>query len=624
MSDYLEDGTFDWSLGQDSWHSPDRIQPNQYWKGVNVVSRGGVIAPRDSYVHRPLVFDTQQIKTKFGYYRTTQSVWESGKFQAAIPLRLGSNSYVLTVISGLIFRTNVDTLKTHLLSDTVKLDQYVSRINWCYAGEKVVLYDYPDYPVIVDGETVTRSDPQHKVAGVLSPQVPISVLGTFNQNRLFVGNAGVEFTAGDGVGNTATPEAPLTFSEVFTPSSPYYQQVFSLPVVKDPQPISAMGFIQELDSSTGIGSLVVSTRSQLYFYNTNQPRSAWEQSRFGGLLLDNAGIAGARAFTNINSDLVFMSEAGRLHALSTARNEAKRWSNVPISREVQNFVKFTDTSLSRLAVLNVFNNRVFATVNPYRVQALDVSQQPVTDYAHAGFIVLDIDSLSSFLSEGTPVWLGAWTGINPLEVCVLGERCFIVSKDGSQNLGVNRLYELLTTSGPDQVNNRKRPVRSIVYTRLYNFKDTFGQKREHTLAFHLQDLAGDVSLNVERKPSHSASWLQSNSWKHTASVTTCAMPADALLNGMEQHQLKQIVFGDAVEQGCNPLDNDDYQTFRAIQYRFTITGENWTLNDFKVRAEIIPFLERQEASYCEELPKKLLPAQCDPDWLIPEETLCPM
>lgn len=614
----LEDGTFDFSLGQDSWRNPKSIRENQYARGVNVKTRDGRVSPRSGFHHRELIFEEKTFPTgKYQIERTYKELFEGGKFQALIPFAREPDHYLIWVISGLIWRTNVKNGKTILLSTDVKLDQYVARVNWSFADDKVVLFDYPARPIIIDGEEVRRST-------VVDREIPVSTLGTYNGNRLFIANAGAEFTASDPVGSISTPDAPITFNEILLPNTGFTNQVFSLPVEEATYPITAMGFLQALDSSTGIGPLFVATEQKLYHYATNQPRENWTKQQFGSVLLAKTGIAGARAFINVNSDLIFMTPEGQVHALSTARNEAKKWGNVSISREVEKYLKFSDVDLSKFAVLGYFDNFIFISANPFRIKAQDRDGRIVTDYAHGGFVVLEIESLASFLAEGTPVWDGLWTGVQPMEIATVGKRCFVASKDGCDTIGgQNVLYEVKSDSTYDIARNTLRRVQSIVYLREYDFKKPFSHKREGSLLVHLEDLQGQIDLIVDRKPAHAHKFLHYDSWSHFApSYFSESMPPDEYLLGVAPQQIKQIVFGEGEHADeADPVTGELYGTYRSVQLRLTILGENWSLDEVKMKVteELIP--ERFD-SELRSLPVVALPLQHEPDWDLPEENLC--
>ncbi len=469
MSDVksLQDGTVDFRGGCDTYHDPNSILPNQLAGAVNLSFRRNVLSPRPRFIEQTVTFENKTIKNKLQRDVPYREVWRTGKFQALIPSSVGNDKYLLTIVNGFIFKINLSTLEAVLINEdpALKLNPNAPRINWCNANGKIVVFDYPAYPLIIDGEEVTRSSFDHKVDGQDAPQVPISALGTYNQNRLFVADTGVQFTAGDPVGNLLTPEAPITFTEVFTPSSPYYRDFYSLPVDQIDTTITAMGFIQQLDSSTGVGPMFVATANKVYFYQTNQPRANWELGQFGGLLLAAAGIVGPRAFVNVNSDLIFVSSDGNVHALSTARNDAKKWGNIPISREMNEYVKRGEEDLKKYTVVGYYDNRILISVNQYRTVAKTLDGLNIPDYCGAGFIVLDTTSSASLLSESPPIWEGMWTGVNPMDVCTVEGNCYVMSKDGDDIQGYNALYFIDTEPGNDIVNSGERQCRSIAYTR---------------------------------------------------------------------------------------------------------------------------------------------------------------
>lgn len=615
MAEYLPDGTYDFSLGQDAWHDPEHIRPNQYAAGVNVTTKGGKLSPRPAFWELERSFEKKTLTTSYGHERTLESIWRTGKFQAAIPYASAPFSYAILIISGLIYRMDLDSGMIVLLTEEFTLNQFSARINWSYAADKIIIYDFPDYPLIIDGDDVRRSDPD-------KDEVPISVLGTYNENRLFVANAGVEFTAGDAVGNLATPDAPVTFTEIFTPNSPFYRQQFSLPVEEAIHPIVAMGFIQQLDSSTGIGPMFVATDEKFYFYQTNQPRAQWGVgSQFGGILLANAGLAGARSFINVNSDLIFVDPDARIRALSTSRNESQRWSNVPISREVDNWMKLSDPTLAQFAVLGYFDNKIYITANPYRIKAETRNGQPVTDYAHGGFVVLELDSMSSFLSEGTPVWAGLWTGINPVEFFTVNKRAFVVSKDGCGGSAVNAIYEIKSKSKVDVVRGNERRIRSIVYTKEYNSGNPLQQKKQHSMSLFLSNVSRKFNLNVEYRPGNAPNFLQYNSWSYQAPTENCNIPKDGFFNGLAKHTFKEVVLGDPVEAGCSPVDKDDYKIYYTIQYRITLEGD-WSLKSVRTKATPYAQEERQQPFFCKPQVGEEIPLKCNTDWMIPGESVC--
>lgn len=616
VAQQVEDGTFLFDGGQDAYRTPDRIPDNSYARGVNVTTRKGVLGPRPPFINLDLRFTEETITSSFGYTRKIKDIFETGKYQCSLPYIFGADSFIVIVISGYIFFINKKTLEARLASSTIRVNEYRSRINGTNAGRYIVLHDPPDYPVIIEGNEVFRANPNNIIAGNRQPQVPVSTISTFNNNRLFVANAGVEFTAGDPVGNLATPEAPITFTEVLEPAQAFTGQTFSLGTQNDGQTITAMGFIQQNDKSTGIGPLFVATKDSVYYYRADLPRTDWESVDFGSVLLFNAGIAGPRAVTNVNSDLIFLSGEGYLHALSTSRNDSERWGNVPISREVENYLKFQEEELKEFAFIGYYGNRVYIGANPYRVNALDTNERLTTDYVHGGMVVLSMDNLSSLRGKAPPAWEGLWTGVAAMDFVNVDTQGYVIGKTG----GINGVYMIDETMTVDIVQGVKRPIQSYVYTREYQFKSPLLDKTVNAMMFPLHDLKGKVDVQVEYRPSHSKNFAKFGSFEHCAPYKQCTLPL-AQLTGRTYHNIKELIFGSPNDMlDCDPVTEDLYTISKGFQFRIGIRADNWQLRAIGVEGTIEPDPARDNT--CDRFNAVGLPVQCTPDWNVPELSLC--
>lgn len=630
-SQIVEDGTSDFSGGQDAYNYPDRIKPTCYAKGVNISVRKGILRSRDGYFHRKLKFEDDTVTVKFRYQRTIKDLFESGKFQAMAPYYVSPEYYLIVVISGLIYRINTRTYNVQLLSKDIRTNELAQRVNWSQAGKYLVIFDYPARPIIIEGDSVTRSNPENFNQGGLEPEVLVSVLGTFNQNRLFVANAGNAFTAGDPV-SPSFSEAPITFTEVLTPASAFNGQSFSLGTNSSNEPITAMGFIQAVDQGTGLGPLFVATQNSVYYYKTNLPRTDWETTPdFGSLFLFNAGIVGPRAFVNTNSDVIFLSAEGKVHAFSTSRNDVKTWGNVPMSREVENWLTYSDESLKSLAFLQYFDNRIYIAANPYRVPALTRGQQPTVDYVHGGMVVLELDNSATIQQEDPPVWAGLWTGIRPMDMVVQNTRAFVISKDSTY---LNRIYEVMPDTKYDVVDEKPRRIKSIVYTREYDFPQAtsggghystrFINKREQSLSLPIQNVEGELDLLVERRPSQTENFRVWKKWHYNAPYKQCREIFAP--NGLAGHRFRELVFGspqpDDLNEECDLVGGgNSLEAFRKLQLRITIEAHNWQIEEFKIDA-IMQDSPNNDNSCDQPNDGIPIPLQCNFDWTNPEETLC--
>jgi len=617
----VSDGTLDFVGGQDASKIPDSVPENAVYQAINVTNKRGCVAPRWGFEKQTLTFDkgvvTDSVRRSFDY----KYYFESGKFQARVPYLIGSTRYVLIVVSGRIFLYNQHTnfISYIEITDKSTLNPRASRINWALAGEHVILFDYPAYPVIIEGITARRADPTKQ-------EIPVSSIGCYNQNRLFIGNIGDEFTAGDAVGNTAAPDAPITFKELLTSGSPYYGQIFKLPTHLTADPITAMGFLQLNDTSTGIGPLLIGTDTGIYSYSTQNPRDEWTGTsgygsggQFGSVLVQGNGIVGQRAFDNVGQDIFFMSLDGHVRTLNMSRTQQQRYARVPISREVEPWLKYFDKNLSRFNFVTAYNNKVFFSANPYRQAAIDFhSGGAISDYAFGGLVVLEFDNVVSMGEASNPTWAGLWTGVRPMDMVVSGDDSFIIAKDG----GINSIYKVNPDLTYDTADGKIRQIRSRIYTREFNFKNPFQNKEVHSIDFNIDEIKGDFKICVDYKPSHAHGYHFWRSFTHTVPWRDCGIPDSCLLNGYAHQYIREFNLGSPDVNECDAITGEAYTLFRKILLRITITGINWELHELNVNA--IPRARNLTESLCEdyEYPVIPYPEDCGDDWVIPEFSTC--
>lgn len=602
--------------GQDSSVIPDRIPDNCVAAGINISTKRGSLAPRWGFERKTITYPQGGFFNQNKDYVSYKELFDSGKFQLIAPYPAGGTlDRLLIVIAGTIFIFNVDsnTLSIVPISDGSMLNPRASRLNWTPAGKSFVIFDFPSFPVIVTGTTARRADPTQY-------EVPVSVNGAYNQNRLFIANAGNEFTAGDPVGNTSTPNAPLTFEEIIAPASVYLGQVFQLTTQNANEPITAMGFLQVADTSTGIGPLLIATSRSIYSYNTTQPRSDWEQGQFGAVLTYNTGVVGPRAWANANSDLFFLSADGYVRTLSMSRDEQSRWSKIPISREVEPWMKYYDPSLKQFGFVSYYKNKVFFSANPYRIQAVDYStRKNIADYAHSGFVVLELDNVSSFGSPGKPTWAGLWTGVNPMDMVVLNERAFVIAKD---NLSQNSIWEVNPSINYDTSDCKIRYVHSRIYTKEHDCGDPFVNKETHSIDMNFDALRGDFRINIKYKTSHSPKFIQWGEVKYNSPWRSCEMPCNSCLSGFSHHMIRDLTIGSPSGDGldCDPATRELYQIFRKIQLQIDFSAIYWELHEYRIKA-VLRIQENQE-TVCQDFETVPICEECNDDWCVEDFNLC--
>lgn len=607
-------GAADFSGGQDASKIPDRIGSSCYYQGVNVSTKRQVLHPRWGWRGVKITYPKGSVYNRNKQHFTYEQIFKQGKFQLFDTLTITNKEYIIIVISGIIFILNPRTFTLSVIdiSDGSLLNPRVARLNGENAGKYYIIHDFPGRPVFVEGLSARRSN-------ALDLEVPISMIGTYNQSRLFISNAGNELTGGDPVGNTAATNPPITFEEVLLSGASYFAQVFGLPTGDDNLPIIAMTFLPVIDTGTGIGPLLVGTKKALYSYAVNNPRSQWQSGQLGSLIAYSSGIAGPKAHCSVNSDMYYMASDGHARILSMSRNEQGKWARVPVSREVEPWMVQNDASLINFSFVSYFQNKVFFSVNPYRTTALDVATgKRIADYAFGGLVVLELDNVTAFGQAGQPTWAGLWTGIRPTAMVNIGNQAFAMAKNGS----ANELWELDSsiTYDVDQ-EGHIRYVESIIYTKEYDFESPFINKAIHSMDFNLSELAGDLNIDVAYKPAHGSKFLKWRSFSAAVPWRSHEVPEDEFINGYAAQVERDITIGTPDETGvCDPGTLDLYDVFRKIQLRIKISAKYWELHEFALKAVALPKDENDTG--CDAKPPIPTPVQFLDDWSIGEFNIC--
>ncbi len=607
----LPDGTTDFSGGQNAAIEPDLLPPNQFQIGVNLSVERGCLKPRWGLVQVKLDFTPAGDYTRPGGFKVPfEEVFRGGKFQGFAPYSIGPDFFNLYIVSGFIFIINLMDLTVDVLNKTDQLNVDADRVNWSNAGEFLVVFDWPNLPFIIDGIQIARADPAKF-------EVPVSVLGAYNQNRLCIANAGIDWTASDPSGSPATPDAPVTFIEVLTPSTGFTADVYQLPTsLKNNETITAMGFLQVLDKSTEIGSLLVASANSIYSYPTFLPRTQWQggsESRVFGSLLLRAGIAGQRAQTNVNSDYIFLTPLGQLYSIAMARDEFRQWSNSPISREVQNFLEVEDASLSFVAACGHFKNKIFCTCNPHRVNVVSSEGVPQTDFVSSGVVVIETDNRAGLTNKLPPVWAGVWTGVGFLDMVENNHTFYVAAKQNNRN----ELFIFDPSKTYDIIEDKIRDVRSVIVTKEYENTDGTVNKELHTLDLGLRDVEEKLDISVHYKPDTTGVF---NFWRDVcfnAPVEQCeALPK--FPNGLFPQGVRDMNIGGVDQQVCNIATDEYMHIYKGVQLRLVITGRNWKLKYIKLRGLVLP--ENPLDFYCDKECKGVpIPVDCFDIWEIPTE-----
>lgn len=611
------DGTATFIGGQDASKSPDKIPEVCYASGINLDTSNANLRHRwpveRKFFNFPSIDDVYfELPTL--QRRSYEEIFQSGKFQAIAPYSIGSDLFLVVVIAGIIYLLNQNTYEVTVVSTTpdLRLDETVDRVNWNPAESYLVFYDYPNYPLVLEGFNLKRSSD-------FLYGIPISNMGVYVQNRLAIANAGNVFTLGDPTGNPLTPDAPITYTEILAPQSLYIGQEFALPTGIGTSPITAMTVLSLNDTSTGIGPLVIGTEKSVFTFQAQQPRPTWQTGSFGSAYVRQFGMVGQRAHITIGSDLYFMSPDGFVRSANMSRAEQNKYSKAPISNEVKNWIKFNEIDLAKFTAFSYFNNKFFVTANPIRTPALTTTRFKTVDYAFLGACVMAFDNASNLSSDAPPVWEGLWTGVRPMDYAENGGRFFVIAKDESS---INRIYEYKPNAYVDKAGKVERQIRSRVYSRQMDCKAPFQNKDVNSLDLDFASMKGEFSVEAKYRPGQAEIFLPWRKFRHNVPYRTCNVPTEkAFLTGFQGQQFRSLVMGSPPKpNACNEVTNEMYTPFREIQLQLTIEGAYWELNKFRLKATVRPQPDVQDT--CNERPAAPLAQQCNDDWVVKEFNEC--
>lgn len=585
------DGSTSFIGGQNAGIEPNLINPTQYAAGINVSVKRGNLFPRPGFEHiYPIKVMTEGgISLPNGAVRSYQDIFDYGKFQGASPHAMETVTEIVAVISGLIFCIHPKKGMAFVIPVTEvdgkqsRLGQYNDKHNISEAGRYYVICDWPDYPVILDGHMARRADPSKY-------EVPLpAVLTTYNQNRLFAFSNVNEFTAGDPVGNPLTPEAPITFEEVFAPAAPFIGQIFSLGSESLFDGITAAGFFPRIDGNTDLGPAFVANKHSLYTFQTQLERTAWGQTNFGSLALNRVGIAGQDAVTKVQQDIWFHDGEGHIRSFSMARSDQQSWARSPLDKEVENWIRYCDPSLISYSLAEYHNNRILFSANPFIATSLDLFGNPVEDIAFRGMIALELDPVSGFGQQPNPSWAGLWLGVNPMAFINVENDLYIFSKDEGSRNSIYRIQ-------PDKLSwdswrNKRKQIVSRIETRQYGFDSQgleYALKLEVAAFPGMKDIGGEFYFGLERRNDNFPNYSNWRTFKYSAKVEQTNVKSNKM-NSLVPHTFREMNFGSPVDYNddkCNPVTGEQMHAFDVTQFRMTLSALSWRMTEFRLKAQL--------------------------------------
>lgn len=484
------DGIVDFSGGMDSYSSPSLLAKNQYAYSINCQIKPGKegITTRPGYREISLSFDNKK----------TKEIFESGEIQ-------GNGNYItrdniliiLASVDGYILEFKQSSVHNFHVSavpvkndDTAKKAYFTSIPNGCMINDGI------------SGQIHAKDQSYNRVNGL--GNVTAGRAGIYVQNRYFyIDEYGQSIIPSNYNDPTSLTERVINNVTAFL--SP------------DETEIKAIGVQRAVNKDTQGGSLLFSTRDNIYSTDISGPMSQWGQPNgFGsvtGAVFDVAAVS-PFSFLPANSNVYFRS---RDLGLASLQYMQYIWNNVDIV-EAQSYgghlffnndpELYLDCCYSAKC-----NNNIYTTVSP-SLSRSSVYWEGILVCRPGQKGVIRYDSL--------------YTGIRPWCFQTVKnqhgrETLYIFSKDYDDK---NRLYILDESLDYDLTlsQNPKKNISSVFTTRFFNFNNPLLYKKCNSNQANISTNSEELKLIVASRLNSDTSF--SKAYEVTIKDTKCAIDTE--------------------------------------------------------------------------------------------------
>ena len=534
MSNAEQNAIFDdWTTlvgGVNSGEHPARVPRTQAYRAINASFRGGSISTRPGFNHVPVNIELEG----------EREVFEKGNFQGCAYYRGDGARYLVVAIGGWIFV--IDPIKgttRNIGNDVGQNDPTVDRMQFEQVDRWLVIQDGINRPVILENNTARRSDPdaystltvlsnsipatddQPEVPAVYAQgEIPVSYYMAFGQGRLFFARKNTnEFLAGDLLIGGLEENALLATENVYLAGG----GSFKLP--DELGNITGMTFMDQIDTSLGVGALIVHAENGIAAYDVAQARSQWGTQQIGRVIYKGPAATCPETLVNVNNEIYFMSKDG-IRSIKQAVADFTTMIDTPLSREINVDLEKATPWLDHMTDSFVFDKRVMFLGLPFRFKR----EEDRVDVAHRCLFVMDYDYSSQLRGQSAkPVYDGMWTGFNFLGGTsgIFGdaEHAYVIAERN----GVNGIYELSSTSYRDD----ERNIETRIYTKGYDFQsdNRYNPVFPHSLKvlshvdLWLEGLRDEVDIDVFFTTDDQPQWYSLGEWSHSAPYSYANAPS---------------------------------------------------------------------------------------------------
>ncbi len=467
-------------------------------------------------------------------------------------------------------------------SETIPLT--IDFVHIFQAERYVIILAKQQKPIIYDGSKTRQAGIQ---------EIPSGVLGLYAWGRIWIALPDFRtFVAGDIVyGPSGTPangfvDAILQFTE-----NDFLNEGGFFAVPNNAGSITVMLALATIDTSLGIGPILIGTTNSVISVNAPVDRTTWKNLTYPiqTVSLLDYGPLGPRSTIPVNNDMWFRSVDG-IRSFIVARRNSTSPGNTPLSHEVSPVLANDTDDLLFHGSAILFDNRVFETVAPRRTSS---------GIVHDGLAYVNFDSLSTLGGKQPPVWESFGSGLTILQLVrgrIAGvERAFAIALNETSN--TIELWEMLreqqgfydtfrSVSG-GQTTIVRTAIKTVLETKSY----VYDRLVKLIMAeLYLDDIVDEISLTIKFKPDQYPAWVTWATINLCANVSQCTISTPGQFSCQiwkpRSRQYASRIRLPRPSEECNVLAGTPLDRGYEFSFRFEGTG-HFRIRKFRPHTKVM-------------------------------------
>jgi len=448
--------------------------------------------------------------------------------------------------------------------------------------DSIYLFPAENYIIVCGGQhsTAIFDGSRTRLAGI--GELPPGSLGIYAWGRIWMVLPDLRrFIAGDLIySSSGTPAFGFVDSILKTTENTFLNGGGAFAVPNNAGPITSMMIQSVLDTSLGVGPVLVGTTNSVVSVNAPVDRTTWQNLTYPiqTMALVDYGPVGARAPSGVNGDVWYRSQADIRSFIIARRDSTTLWGNTPLSHEVSDILKQDTPELIRFNSSAFFDNKWFSTCSPIRTQ---------NGIVHRGLVCVNFDLISTMNNKSSAAWEGVLTGLNIYQILKgnIGgkERCFMFAQ-GQDGVTIE-LWEMQKRGPYDQFTSvsggvtsiAQVPIKSALDTALYVFDDISTLDALETCEIFLDEIVDNITLVIKYAPDEYPNWFTWATVNVCVNRTQCSIagPIGGVCQVFQQNAAgyaARIMLPRPDDSVCNPLSGKPSNWGYEFQFRIEGTG----------------------------------------------------